>query len=187
MLEEADLEHLGVRRTDTHVEAGVVALCPQEVAIDGRRQHPEVGDADPGRAEARDHRALDHPTGGRRVAARDDAAASLERRAERSGEPDRDLGREIDVDDAGDALAAEQVPRGRGLPDHALVHRCAGLDLLVGKDTHARHDDGLWPDDHAVAERNTVVDARMRADVARTSDDRPLDDRVPARRTSTNR
>ena len=53
LLEELDLHdfRIGLARAD--VEAGLVALGLQQVARDRRRQHPQVGDVEPGRRQAR--------------------------------------------------------------------------------------------------------------------------------------
>jgi len=103
------------------VEGDLVVLRVQEVLSDGRRERPQVGDVDPGGREAGDHRALDHPVRGGGFAARDDPVAAFERRTERGPEPDRGLGREIDVDEAVDAVLAEEPRRRPRLPDQALM------------------------------------------------------------------
>ena len=40
MLEEADLDDLGVGVADADVEAGIEALGLQQVSVDGRGKHP---------------------------------------------------------------------------------------------------------------------------------------------------
>src|SRR5581483_1084202 len=50
------------------------------------------------------------------------------------------------------------------------------LGPLVGVDADARVHDGLVADRHLVADRDALVDARMRTDVAVAPDDRTLDD-----------
>ena len=113
ILEEADLDDLRIGVADADMEAGVEALSLQQVPVDGRGQHAQVGDVDTGRVEPGDHRPLDHPAAGRRVAAAHDSVAALERRSQRGGETDRDLGRDVDVDQARHALA---TPKTRGSP-----------------------------------------------------------------------
>ena len=54
----------------------------------------------------------------------------------------------------------------------------AGLDLLVRVDADAREDDALGADRHLVADRDSLVEPRVRAQVARAADDRALDDRA---------
>ena len=54
------------------------------------------------------------------------------------------------------------------------------LDLLVRVDAHARVDHRLVAEDHLVADRDTLVQTRMRANVAAAPDDRALDDRGTA-------
>ena len=109
VLEEPDLELLRLDGAHPDVEAGRVSLCADGVAIDGRGQDAEVGDADARRREAGHHCPLDHPAGRRCVPAGDDASATLEGGSERGGQPNRRFRRQIDVDDAGHAFAAEQV------------------------------------------------------------------------------
>ena len=100
------------------------------------------------------------------VAARDDAVAAAERRAERGGEAHGGLGSQVDVDEAGRAVAAERRARGPRLPDDALVDLRAGLDLLERVDADAREDARLRPDRHLVADRDALVHAHVVADVA---------------------
>src|SRR5439155_3410010 len=110
----------------------------------------------------------------------DDARAALERRAERGRESHGDVGRQIDVDEPGDALLAEDAGRAARLPDEALEQVRAGLDLLVRVDADARHDHALGADRHLVADRDALVYAHVRAQVARAADDRSLDERAAA-------
>ena len=174
-LEELDPDHLGVVRADADVEAGVVRLRLHEVPGDGRRADAQVGDVDAGRREAGDHRPLDHPAGCGALAAGDDARAALQRRAERGGEPHRDLRRQVDVHHPRDAVLAEEARRAARLPDQALVQLRAGLDLLVRIDPDAGQDHALGAERDLVADRGALVDAHVRADVAAAADDRALD------------
>ena len=75
-------------------------------------------------------------------------------------------GRQVDVDEAGDAVLAEQPRRRARLPDQVLVHLRAGLDLLVGVDPDVRHDARLGADRHLVADRRALLDPDVVADVA---------------------
>src|SRR4051794_8619540 len=178
LLEETDLHDLRIKLTRPDMEAGVVPLGLQQMARDCRRKHAQVGDLEPGRREARDHRPLDHATRGRRLAARDDARVALQRRAERGRDAYRDLWSQVDVDEAGDAVATEEARRGARLPDQALVDLRPGLDLLVRVDPDARHDHALGADRHLVADRDALVDAHVGADVARAAEDRAFDQRT---------
>ena len=180
LLEEADLDHLRVGRADPDVEAGVVAVRLQEVPADSRRQDAQIGHGDARRVERGDHRPLHHPAGAGRLTARDDAGAAVQCGPEGRGQPDDRLRREIDVDEARDAVLPEEPRRGARLPDHALVDLDAGLDLLVRVDPDARHDRALRPEHDLVADRGALMDADVRADVARPADDRALDDRAAA-------
>ena len=148
------------------------------MAPDRRGQDAQVGDAHPGRREPRDHGALDHPAGRRRLPAGDDPRAALERRAERRGQAHGRLRRQVDVDEPGDAVLDEQPRRRARLPDQALVDLRAGLDLLVGIDPDARVDGALRAERHLVAERGALLDVDVRADVAVAPDDGALDARA---------
>ena len=180
LLEEADLDHFGIRVVDADVEAGVEALRLQQVPVDGGRKHAEVGDVDAGRVEAGDHRPLDHPAAGWSLAAADDAVAALERRAERRSKPHRDLGRDVDVDQTGEAISAPEARGGTRLPDDALRHLCAGLDLLVRVDANAGMDDALRAEGDLVADRGALLDEHVRADVAAAPQNRAFDHRAAA-------
>ena len=180
LLEEADLDHFGIRVVDADVEAGVEALRLQQVPVDGGRKHAEVGDVDAGRVEAGDHRPLDHPAAGRSLAAADDAVAALERRAERRSKPHRDLGRDVDVDQTGEAISAPEARGGTRLPDDALRHLCARLDLLVRVDANAGMDDALRAEGDLVADRGALLDEHVRADVAAAPQNRAFDHRAAA-------
>ena len=157
------------------VDGGGEALRLQDVPADGRRRNAQVGHVDARGVQSRDHRPLDHPAAGRGVAARDDACAALQSGTERGREARGRLGREVDVDEAGDAVLAEQ-PRGRArLPDQVLVDLRAGLDLLVRVDPDVRRDVRLRSDRDLVADRRALLDPHVVADVAGASDDRALD------------
>ena len=117
----------------------------------------------------------------RRLAARDDAGAALQRRAERgarAGPPTS--GVRSTLTSPATPSRAEQARRRARLPDQALVDLRAGLDLLVGVDPDAGHDDALRAERHVVADRDALVDAHVRADVAGAADDRALDERAAA-------
>src|SRR5207248_6305245 len=92
-----------------------------------------------------------------RLAARDDARAALQRRAERDRKPDGGLRGDVDVDEAGDAVLAEEARRSARLPDQALEDLRARLDLLVRVDPHALRDHALGADHDVVAARDPLV------------------------------
>jgi hypothetical protein len=101
-------------------------------------------------------------------------------RLERGREPDRGVGGQVDVDQAGDAVLAEQR-RGRPrLPDQALVDVRTGLDLLVRVDPDPREHVALGAEDDLVADRSALLDPDVGADVAVPPDDRALDERAAA-------
>src|SRR5262249_17503389 len=177
VLEEAHLDQLRVRRGDAYVDACVEPLRLHEVAGDRSGDDAQVGDRDAGRDQPGDDRALHEPAGRWALARGDDARVALQRRPERSTHADGDLGRQVDVHESLDAVGAEEGrPRAR-LPDQVLVDLRARLGLLVRVDAHARHDDALRADRHLVADRDALVNADVRADVARTPDHRALDQR----------
>src|SRR4029450_7900690 len=168
-------DDLRIRVADPNVEARVHALRLQQWAVDGGRRHPQVCDVDAGRVEPSDHGPLDHPAAGRCVAAADDPVAALQRGPQRGGEANRNLGRDFDVDQSGDALAGPQA-RGRArLEDQALRHLGAGLAVLVRVDPDTRMDDALGAQGHLVADGGPLLDEDVRADVAAPADDRALD------------
>ena len=174
-LEDADLDDLGVVRARLDVDAGVEALGLQEVAVDGGRHHLQVGRVDAGRVDAGDERAADEPARGGGGSARHHPVAAVERRPEREAEAEGGLRREVDVDPAGDAVHADQARGEARLPDQVPVDEGARLDLLERVDADARHDDALLADRAVVADRDALVEARVRADVAGPADDRALD------------
>ena len=72
-----------------------------------------------------------------RVAARADDRALLERGAVGHREPDRDLGRDVDVGEAAHAAPAEQRAGALALPHDRRRDERAGLDRLERVDLHA--------------------------------------------------
>ena len=114
------------------------------------------------------------------------------RARDRRPKPSAELGRELHVDEAGEAVGREQAALPRPGPDDRLVHDRAGLDLLVGPDPHvgvdrrpgADHD--LAADHAALLEQASVLhrhraaddgaaEARVLADVGVIPDDRVRD------------
>src|SRR4029078_2675205 len=95
------------------------------------------------------------------------------------GEPHRGLGREVDVDEPGRAVAPEGALRRALLPHDALVDLRPGLDLLARIDPDDRGGARLGPDRHLVADPDALVDADVVPDVAGAADDRTLDDGAP--------
>ena len=133
------------------------------------------------RRDAGDERALDQAAGRLRSAAGDDPRPSLQGCPEGHSQPQRRLGGEVDVDEAGHrSPAAEGRGRAR-LPDQVAVDLGAGLDLLERVDADARQDDALGPERTIVPDRRSLVDAGVRADVARAAEDRALDQDAAAR------
>ena len=177
-LVDPDEDRLGIEVAEPDVHRRRVALGLQHVSADGGRRDAQVGDVEAGRVQARDHGALDHAAARRRVAARDDAIAALQSRSQGGREPGGGLGRQVDVDEPGDAVLAEEPRRRPRLPDQVLEELGAGLDLLVGVDPDVRHDARLGADRHLVADRRTLLDPHVVADVARAADDRALDQRA---------
>jgi len=176
-LEELNPHGLGVVRADPDVDAGGEPLCFQEVPGYSRGDDAKVCDRDARRREAGDHRALDHPARGASLARGDDPGPPLERRAERGGKTNRDVGCEVDVHEARHALHPEDARRPARLPDEALEDLRPGLHLLVRIDPYARHDHALGADRDLVADCDALADADVRSEIARAADDRPLDAR----------
>src|SRR5439155_21583441 len=90
------------------------------------------------------------------------------------------LGRQVDVDQALHAVAAEHARATARLPDQARVDLRAGLDFLVRVDAEPGEDHTLRADRHFVADRDALVQADVCAEIARAADDRTLDDRAAA-------
>ena len=146
----------------------------------GRRQHSQVGDVDSRRVDAGDHRPLDHPAGRRRLPTGHHPGAALECRAQGGGDLESRVRCEVHVDETHDRALPEQL-RGRArLEDQVLVDLRARLHLLEGEDADAGHDDALRADPDLVSNRNVLVDANVRPDVAAAADDRVLDQRAAA-------
>ena len=162
------------------MDGGRETLGLQHVPRHRRRRHAQVGDVHAGRGQAGDRGPLDHPARVGRLAACDHAGAPVERRAERGGEPDRDLGRQVDVDEALDAVGPEHARLRPRFPDEALVDLGPGLDLLERIDADAREDARLRADRDLVADRRAFVDPHVVAQVALTADDRAVDEGAPA-------
>ena len=179
-LEDADVDHLGIRARAPDVDARLQALGLEDVARDCSRRDAQVGDMDACRREPGDERALDHPAGVRRRAACDHAVPAPERRAERGCEPHRRLGCEIDVDEPAGAVAAERRAGRARLPDDVLVDLGAGLDLLERVDADTREDARLGSHRHLIADRDALVHAHVVAEVASAPDDGALHDGAAA-------
>ena len=158
------------------------------MAADRRRDHAQVGDVDAGRRDPGDHRALDHPAA-RRGASRLATTRAPRFSAVPSAAASRtaDVGGQVDVDHPRDALLAEEPARRARLPDQALVELRAGLDLLERVDPDAGHDHALGAERDLVADRDALVDAHVRAQVAAAAEDRALDVARCGRCTSTRR
>ena len=101
---------------------------------------------------------FERPRGAARVAARRDDRALLERGAVGHREPDRDLGRDVDVGEPAHAAAAEQRARAAALPHDRRVDDRAGLDGLERVDLHARVDDRVLADEALVADHDAFLD-----------------------------
>ena len=142
----------------------------------GCRHHLEIGDVDARGDDPGEDAPLEEPAGRGRRPAGGHAAAAVERRSE--GDPDAKsgLGRQVDVDEAGDRIATEQAGRKSRFPDEVAVDERAGLDLLERVDPDSRHDHRLVADRAVVADGRALVHARMRADVAGASDHGALDE-----------
>ena len=64
------------------------------------------------------------------------------------------------------------------LPDETLEQVRSTSTSLYGVDAHAGHDDALGADHDLVADRDAVVETRVRPDVAGAAEDRTLDERA---------
>ena len=168
-LVDPDEHGLGIQVALAHVDRCSERLRLQDVPADRRRRDAEVCDVDPGRVQAGDEAALDHPAGLTGVAARDHTRAALQGGAEGSCEPDGRLRSQIDVHEAADTVLAEEPRRRARLPDQVLVDLRAGLDLLERVDPDVRQHARLGADRDLVADRRALVDVDVVTDVARAA------------------
>ena len=113
------------------------------------------------------HRPLEHPGRAARVTRGDDGVALAERGAVRHRETCRELGRDVDVRQPGDAVASEERPRSPRLPDDRRVDDGTGLDGLERVHLHARGEHAVLADEALVAEHDALLEPCMPTDVAR--------------------
>ena len=172
-LEDLDLDHLRVPAGDAHVHPPLGAAALDLEAVDGTARHAQVADHDAGGVEAADEGPLDHPRRRMSVAARGDAGALLEHRAVSHGHVQRQLGGDVDVDEADDAVLAEQLGAAARLPDDAGVDLGAGFDRLERVDLDVGGDVRLLADDALIADGHTLAERGSRLDVAVLAEDRP--------------
>ncbi|MNX78966.1 hypothetical protein D3C86_1105790 [compost metagenome] len=142
------------------------------VAGDGQGRRLEVQDVDAHAHQARDQRTVDHAGGLRAVAADRDRGARGQGRAEGRAQLDRELGDDLDVDQARDARGAEQGALRARAPDEAAAHGRAGLDGLVGPHLDVGLDQGTLAhdavvgDDGALLQLGAALDGGVLADHA---------------------
>ena len=94
------------------------------------------------------------------VARRGDRRALLQRGRVGGGQPDGQLGGDLDVDEPGHAALAEQRPLAARLPDHRGVDDRARLDGLERVDLHPGGDVRLGLDHALVADDRGLLDPR---------------------------
>ena len=111
-VEEAHDDRLRVGLDQPDGEAGHRVRLAGHEAGDRHRGDLEVEHVDAGGVEPRHHRPLQHAGRSRRVAGRDDRRLLLQRGRVGHRQPGGQLGRDVDVGETGDAVAAEQR-RGR--------------------------------------------------------------------------
>src|SRR5207248_1613779 len=87
-------------------------------------------------------------------------------------EPCRELRREVDVHEPGDAEAAEQRAPPLRAPDEARGHDRAALDLLVRPDLHLGTHPGALVDDGVIADDRSFLEDHARLERALPADDR---------------
>src|SRR5207253_6437373 len=110
-------------------------------------------------------------TGRPLVVARERDLGSLRgQRADRSAKARRELWRDLDVDQPGESVRAEQPALPRARPDDRFVHHGAGLDLFVrpdpdvGVDARAGADRDVAADHASLFEQASVLDRDGAAD-----------------------
>jgi hypothetical protein len=104
-------------------------------------------------------------------AARDASRALLQRRGVGARQPDTQLGRDLDVDQAGHAAWPEQSALTARFPDHAGVDDRARLDGLEGIDLHPGGDVAVRLDDALVADDRAFLYPRLAHHVGVLPDD----------------
>src|ERR1700694_3653883 len=151
--------------------AGDVVIA--RVVLDHRDgQLAEVDDRGAGRYHAGDHRPLDHSRGALAIAGGGHDRALGEKSREGRAQPGAALGRELDVDQADEAVGGEQPSLVVAGPDDALVHRRPRFDLLVGPDLHPRIDRAALTDDDVIADHRPVFEQAGVLDGDVAADDR---------------
>ena len=156
-VEEGDVDrvgHAGSGADDDAAGGSVRRLQPGHRGRHGL----QVAHVERAGGQRRDHRPLERTRGARAVTGTGDGVALLQRGRVGPREPDRELGRDLDVHDAADAARAEQRPGAALLPDHVAVYDRAGLDGLEGVDPHAAGEDRLLLDQALVADHDAVLD-----------------------------
>src|SRR5690606_15832941 len=94
-------------------------------------------------------------------------------RPEGHGQLGGEVGGDVDVGEAADAVAPEQAPRPARLPDDRVVHDGAGLDRLERVDLHALGQQRVLADEAVVAEHDALFGPGAVAQVAVATHDRP--------------
>ena len=108
------------------------------------------------------------------VAIHGDRCSLLEGRRVGRSKAGHELGRQVDIDDARDAEAAEERPTSLCAPDEARPDDRARFDLLVGPDLHLRAHTGVIADDCVVADHAAFLEDHMRLQRALPTDDRAV-------------
>ncbi len=130
----------------------------------------QVHDVDRGGVQRALDGALEGAGRPRHVARRGDRRALLQRGRVGGGEPHRQLGGDLDVDQPGDAALAEEGPLAARLPDHRVVDDGARLDGLERVDLHPGGDVRLGLDHALVADDGALLDPRAPHDVGVLAD-----------------
>src|SRR5690606_6360792 len=138
---------------------------------DRHRHGLQVADVDGARGEGADHGALEGARGAGDVPGRGDHRPLLQGGGVRAGQPDRQFGGDLDVDQAGHAAGPEQRALPAGLPDDVGVDDRAGLDGLEGVDLDVVGEVRLGLDDAFLADDGALFDPGARHDVGVLADD----------------
>src|SRR2546430_1107632 len=173
-IEELHIAPAHVERRDTHVDAARRAEAPGVEPSDRKRRLRQVGDVNARADDAAHQPALQHSARAVLVAIHRDRCTLLEGRRVGRSKAGHELGRQVDIDDARDAEAAEKRSTSLCAPDEARPNDRARFDLFVGPDLHLCAHTGMLADDRVIADHAAFLKDHTRLQRALPTDDRAV-------------
>ena len=173
VVEDANVRRARIDGRRLHVYSGHV-IAARPVPRHGRRQHGQVDHVAARRDDPRHQRSPDHARRAGVVARERDLRPFGRQGPDRRAQTRSELGCDLDVDQTGEAVGAEEPSLPGAGPDDRFVDHGAGLDFLVRPDPHVgidrrpRADRDVAADDGSFFEEAAVLDG-----------DRPAHDRAP--------